>query len=100
MPPATREQQQPYVLEGVTAQDDRARLLHVPSPVGVHVLDTARVSVSVGEEADGPAMGPQVEVAGGQGLRYRGKGGVPPLVVEGTEAGHPGGVGGRRKPVV
>src|SRR5215217_1313365 len=33
MPPVTREQEEPHVLEGVAAKDHRARLLHAPLPV-------------------------------------------------------------------
>src|SRR5215217_3695246 len=96
----TREQQEPYVLEGVATQDHRTRLLHSTAPVGIQVLDAAGVPTRVGEDADDPAVGSQVEIAGRKRLWDRGQAGMPPLVVERTKTPAPGAVGGRRVPVV
>src|SRR3712207_9026197 len=96
----SREEHQAHVLEGVAAQDHGASLLHVYLSVCVDVLDAAGVPARVGEDADDPAVGPEVEVAGSERLRDRGQAGVPPLVVEGTEPAAPGAVGGSRVPVV
>ena len=100
VPPVAREQQQAYVLEGVAAQDDRARLLYVDVAAGVDVLDAVGVSVAVGQDADDAAVGPEVEVTRRQRLGDRGQGRVPLVVVEGTETEVPGRVRGRRVAVV
>ncbi len=101
VPLVPREQEHAHVLERIAAQDHRARLLHVRGPVRVHVLHAPGAPVAVGEDADDPAVGPEVEVAGRQGLGDGGEAGVPAVVLEGAEPGAaPGGVPVRREPVV
>src|SRR3712207_603546 len=98
MPVVRREQHEPHVLERVAAKDDRTRLLDARFSVGVHVLHSAGASARVGEDADDPAVGPEVEIAGLERLGYRGEGRVPAVVVVGTEPGAaPGGVRVDRK---
>jgi hypothetical protein len=72
MPFGLREEHQADVLEGVTAQDHRARLLHPNLAGRVDILDPAGVASIIGQDAYDATVGLEVEVASRERFGNRG----------------------------